>query len=418
MRRGGGVCRRTFHANLLDISYGRSQKTTFKALAAELSQPDKNSFVQSDEQYFSPGHWGVLCELADPYLAYRDTAPGGDVPTRSSLRVAVSGIAGEWDEQSDLLQSQSDDFHFIVETDERHFSRLRFGNNINGRALDDDAEVFCYYQRGQGSDGNVGADSLLAFDNSVSGNLNVSEVWNPLDVSNGRDPEKSEQILRRVPEAYRSRQLRAVTLQDYIERAQQLDGVSHAHARYVWSGSWRSVRISIDPKGSDTLSEELREQITQHLDAVRLIGEDLELRGARYVPLDISLQLCIHADFWPEDVEHELQQAFSDGYDSRGEMGLFNPDNWTFGQTLYASQLIGHALQISGVDRVLRLSIRRWHAVTGAFTDTIILSPDELELSEQKRLEVQAHEIIQLANDPTQLEKGRIQFDITGGRGS
>ncbi len=408
----------SFHANLLDISYGRPQLTIFKTLGSELSPPDKDSFVQSDEQCFSSSNWGTVCELADPYLVYRDTLPSGDVPTRSSLRVQVSGIAGDWEEQSDLLQSQPDDFHFIVETDERQFSRLRFGNNINGRALDDTAEVSCYYQRGLGSDGNVGVDSMLSFDNSASGNPNVTEVWNPLDVSNGRDPEKADQILRRVPEAYRSRQLRAITLRDYIERAEQLDSVSHAHARYVWSGSWRSVRISIDPKGSDTFNDELREQITRHLDAVRLIGEDLEVRGARYVPLDISLRLCIHADFWPEDVEYELQQALSYGYSASGAIGLFHPDNWTFGQTLYASQIIGYALQISGVDRVLQLSIRRWHATTGTFTDSIVLSPDELELTERKRLEVQAHEIIQLANDPTQLEKGRIQFDIAGGRGA
>jgi hypothetical protein len=405
-----------FHGNLVDVYYGRPQKTTFRASGSPLAAADRNSFQQTRELYYQPSNHGVVCELPDPYLAYRDTPPGGETPTQSSMEITVDGITGLWDEQNDLIESQSDDLHFIVETDERSYSRVRFGNNINGRALPENAEVVCEYQIGQGSHGNIGPDSLVGFDNSVSGYPNVLQVWNPLDVINGREAEKSEQILRRVPQAYRSRQLRAVTLEDYVARAEQLEQVSHAHARYVWAGSWRAVRVSIDPQGSDELDDSLRREIHQHLDAVRLIGEDLEVRGARYVPLDISIRLCIHPDYWPDDLAYELQQEFSDAYTADGRSGFFNPDNWTFGQSLYASQIIGRALAVTGVERVLQLSIRRWHSVTGAFTDSIVIDPDDLELREAARIDVQPHEIIQLASDPAHLEKGRIQFDISGGR--
>ena len=56
----------------------------------------------------------------------------------------------------------------------------------------------------------------------------------------------AEEIIRRVPEAYRARQLRAVTLADYVKRAEELPEVSRAAARYAWTGSWRTVQVAID----------------------------------------------------------------------------------------------------------------------------------------------------------------------------
>jgi hypothetical protein len=96
-----------------------------------------------------------------------------------------------------------------VETDELGVSRLRFGNGVNGMALPENAAVTCNYQVGRGSAGNVGADSLTGFNDA---GLGVNRVWNPFDVTNGRDPEPVAEIIRRVPEAYRCRQLGAVTL--------------------------------------------------------------------------------------------------------------------------------------------------------------------------------------------------------------
>ena len=50
-------------------------------------------------------------------------------------------------------------------------------------------------------------------------------MWNPFDVTDGRDPEPAESVRRNAPEAYRARQLRAVTLADYVRRAEEVPGV-------------------------------------------------------------------------------------------------------------------------------------------------------------------------------------------------
>jgi hypothetical protein len=160
----------------------------------------------------------------------------------------------------------------------------------------------------------------------------------------------------------------------------------------------------------------LRDEITAHLEAVRLIGEDLEVRPASYVPLDIKLTLCAQPAYWIEDLRAELEEAFSDGWTRAGRRGFFHPDAWTFGQPLHASQLIGRALSVTGIGRVLRLSMRRWNPGSGGGLAVIDIDPADLPEPRAEKLEVGSFEIIVVANDPDHLETGRITFEITGGR--
>lgn len=403
-----------FHGNLVPIRHGRPHRTTFRAPEATLAIANPHAFVHTDEAHYERSRRGALCSLPHRPLAYRETPPGGIVPPRSTLDVRVSGFADPWTEQSDLIESQSDREHFLVETDESRNSRIRFGYGGNGRELPEDASVVCRYQVGEGTDGNVGSDSITGFDPASL--PPGSRVWNPFDAVNGRAPESAAEIVRRVPEAYRARQLRAVTLEDYARRAEELPGVAHARASYAWTGSWRTVRVAIDPRGGTVLDDALRRRIAAHLDAVRLIGEDLEVRPARYVPLDIFMRICAHPDYWPEHLRRELELEFSDDYTLDGRPGFFHPDLWSFGQPLHVSQLIGRALSVKGVGRVLLASIRRLHGSSGPSLATITVAPGDVPLPIVDRLTVRPNEIVQVANDPSRLETGRIDFEILGGR--
>ena len=98
-----------------------------------------------------------------------------------------------WDEVPTLIHSDDspeEGDHFMVETDERATSVLRFGHGTNGRLLPAGVLVECDYQVGNGAAGNVGADTLVAF-RPLGGVLGgaVTAVWNPFDVADGRDPE-------------------------------------------------------------------------------------------------------------------------------------------------------------------------------------------------------------------------------------
>ncbi|MBA4718669.1 MAG: hypothetical protein HRO68_06110 [Nitrosopumilus sp.] len=256
-----------FYGNLLQVYHGNLGETIF------LERPDNNP-IQSQFYYerMELPRLGTICKLPHSPLAYKYTPSGGEVPPLSTLEVnVVTSFDSEyWTEVPNLIHSRSLDPHFIVETDEQQQSIIRFGNGINGKELPQNATVVCTYKIGNGISGNLGSDSLTNFSNTPQFNF----CWNPFDVVDGREPEPVEEIIRRVPEAFRQNQNRAITISDYIKLVSEIENVSKVWANYRWTGSWRTVQVIIDPVNSTTISDELYDEIIAKLESVRLIGED------------------------------------------------------------------------------------------------------------------------------------------------
>jgi hypothetical protein len=401
-----------FFGNLVTVHEGRPMAVDFHeagaVLPADTGTLAHRTYERLDRR--GDGRDWVLAVLPEGPLAYLSTPPDGETPARSTLLVDVEtpGVGTDpWDEVESLVHSDNsaeNGDHFMVETDERRRSVLRFGNGTNGRLPPEGAVIHARYQIGGGHVGNVGADQLTQIQ-PLTGSLSgvIASVWNPFDVTDGRDPESVEKIRRNAPEAFRARQLRAVTLADYTNRAEEVPGVSRAVARYAWTGSWRTVRVTIDPAGTTELSDRLRRDVAGHLEAVRLIGEDLELRPPRYVPLDVRIDVCAEPDVWREDLRFVLEQEFSDGWTPDGRPGFFNPDAWTFGQALHRSAIEGRVHQVAGVRHVTRIVMKRFNAPSPGAPNV-------------EQLEMAADEVVLLANDPNHLERGSIRFDVTGGR--
>ena len=169
-----------FAGNLVTAHHGRPHRMVARPPGEDLGPSDPNSFRRYDETHWEATRWGTIAAVPQGPLAYRETAPGGEVPPVSTAVVAVSGFANPWEERIDLIESEDDDPHFRIETDELGLSAIRFGNGVNGMRLDNDATVTCDYQVGRGSAGNVGADALTGFDPVPLPNLQT--VRNPFDV--------------------------------------------------------------------------------------------------------------------------------------------------------------------------------------------------------------------------------------------
>ncbi|MEM9446417.1 MAG: hypothetical protein AAGA18_13820 [Verrucomicrobiota bacterium] len=386
-----------FHGNLVEVYQGAPRRFRFLEPSEKL--------IESTDYHFERTERGVICTLPETPLAFIPTEPGGQEPSRSSIRLQVEipgGGKDDWDEVISLIHSDGSDEngdHFVVEVDELKRGFLRFGDGVNGKALPDGAIIHCSYQVGGGVIGNVGADSLSSFDSKAT--PEIKHCWNPFDVTNGRDPESVDSILRNAPEAYRAKQLRAVTLVDYVKRVEELEKVSRASASYAWVGSWRTVRIIVDPMGTTEINSELDEEIRSHLEVFRLLGEDYEIRTPNFVPLEIFVSVCIHADYWRQDIRYILENEFSEFHTPDGRRGFFHPDEWTFGQALYESQIAGRIYEITGIDRIRFINMRRWNAHTPGTG---------------KKIEISPQEIIQVRNDPNHMESGFIRFDMKGGR--
>jgi predicted phage baseplate assembly protein len=215
----------------------------------------------------------------------------------------------------------------------------------NGMVPDSGTAFVANYRIGNGNAGNVGADSLLYL---AATETNLLSCTNPLPASGGTDPETSDQIRRRAPQAFLAQE-RSVIMSDYETVAETNPQVDQAVASLRWTGSWYSVFIAVEPRGGGNLTPALQAALQSNVERYRLAGRDLKLDSPQYLSLQITLQVQVDPNYFQADVEQSLLQVLGNQILPSGQKGLFYPDNFTFGQTVYLSPVYAAARSVAGV---------------------------------------------------------------------
>ena len=321
----------------------------------------------------------------------------------------------------DLLDSDPFDPHFVVEAENDGRAQLRFGDGEYGMAPPDEresepqeADIHVTYRTGRGRSGNVGAESLvhvvapdpLPLDwpdiAPVTGEF-PGPVRNPLAAWGGIDPESIEEVKQLAPAAFHAEQFRAVTEEDYARAAEKHREVSKAVATFRWTGSWHTVFVTIDPVGRTDVPPELEQRVREWVTRFTQAGYDLEIDPPTFVPLEIGIDVCVAPNHFRADVEEALLAALGNRTLPNRSQGFFHPDNFTFGQALYLSQLYAAVERVEGVDSALITRFQRFGRV-----------PDgELE---EGRIPMGRLEIARLDNDPSFPENGVLQLNMLGGK--
>jgi hypothetical protein len=311
--------------------------------------------------------------------------------------------ARHWIARGDLLASGPEDDDYVVEMDGRRRAHLRFGNGELGRQPEPGNAFQAHYRVGNGPAGNAGADTLVL---AVSHDL-VSGVTlrprNPLPARGGTAPEPDEEVKLFAPHAFRQVLERAITPGDYALLAGRYPKVHRAAAELRWNGSWHEVRVAIDPLGHAEADAGLLEEIEEHLYRFRRIGHDLDVRPARYVPLDLVLEACVKRGFLRGHVKAALLERLGAGCLADGTRGFFHVDELSFGDAISLSRLVAVAQAVPGVESVALTRLER-----------LFEGPaNELE---EGVLPIGPLEVARLDNDLNFLENGRIRFELRGGR--
>lgn len=304
-----------------------------------------------------------------------------------------------WTPQRDLLDARPDDRHFVLEVENDGTGRLRFGDGIQGRRPEAGDMFFARYAIGDGLAGNIGFDAL---GHVVTTSVSVVGVRNPLPAEGGQGPEGIETVRQNAPNAFRTQE-RAVTPADYEAVALRYPDVQRAAATFRWTGSWYTVFLTVDRAGGKPVDEDFERDFRAHINRYRMMGYDIEVDAPHYVPIDLRLEVCAAPDYFRTDVEQALLEVFSDRLLPDGTKGFFHPDNFTFGQPLYLSQVYATAATVEGVQSV---EITRFQAQDQPARSG--LSTGQLELG---RLE-----IAQLENDPSFPKRGVFTLIMKGGK--
>src|SRR6266540_858660 len=328
-----------------------------------------------------------------PAVAATRTDPRKALPV-----VTVTGEGETWTPQFDLLGSDRFATEFVVELESDGIAHLRFGDDERGRQPEEGSQFDGSYRVGTGRAGNVGAETITRI---VAGFSGVHSVRNPLAATGGVDPESLEHVRLDAPEAFRTQE-RAVTEADYAEVTGRYEGVQRAAAAFRWTGSWYTTFITVDRIGGLALDPAYERDLRTFLDRYRMAGHDLELERPVTVPLDLLLEVCVKPGYFRTDVQQALLDRLSNHVLPDGTRGFFHPDNFTFGQPVYLSQLFEAAMAVAGVEWVQAQRFQRFGKAPAQELEHEVLTPAP-------------REVPVLDNDPNFPENGRLELAMKGG---
>lgn len=318
-----------------------------------------------------------------------------------------------WQAQYDLLASNGEERHFVAEIDDDGRAHLRFGDGGLGRIPESGTQFQACYRVGNGTAGNVGRDAityLVLREGSLS--ADSIEPRNPLPAKGGVAPEPMAEVKLFAPQAFRARRERAVTAQDYAELAQNNPKLQRAAAEMRWTGSWYEAHVAVDPLYTEIADAALLEEIAGYLYTYRRMGHELAVVPARYVPIDMKMEICVLPHYVRSAVKAELLKVFGNGQLADGKPGFFNPDSLSFGEGVYISRLIAAAKSLDGVDAVRLLRLTRLDAPSSRMAPISGGSPF---IPASGVLPMAAMEIAQLDNDPSFPENGKLELILRGG---
>ncbi len=260
-----------------------------------------------------------------------------------------------------------------------------------------------------------------------------------------KNPQLMESARRAGPDAIHE-QKRMVTLSDYADNLKLHPLVQLAYSWNQWSGSWNTIQIAIvgwqNLKLDDTLEQisfvgldrdesnrlirriedikssvnhfhrmrnltiydwdndqpTLRTLLQAYLKNYRLLGQESVLQDAQAVGISMSLSLKISANYFQSEIRSMVQQVLG-----INDNGFFSPGNLSFGEDVYASDIVQVLMAIKGVETVC---LNRFKRVGKRYLDRsdfgqIILSGLEVAVCDNR------------ANQP---ERGYYTLKISGGR--
>jgi len=313
----------------------------------------------------------------------------------------------EWRAQGDLIASSPTDRHFVAEIDDWGRAELRFGDDACGARPPAGAHFQARYRVGNGTDGNVGRDTITAWASRSTALKGATiAVRNPLAASGGTEPEAIEDVRRRAPFAYGRVLERAITASDYASIAGSDLRLQGANCVFGWTGIGFSADVSLDPRSDFRSDPEIDGAALARIVAARRIGHDTLVELVQQIPLRIGARVCVGEAYLNSDVGAAVRALMSTGVLADGTLGWFHPDRLRFGQDVYASAILAAIQAVEGVTHVELTHFSRLDDV----------KPITIERLDRGVIAIGKNEIAQCDSDPNFPERGRFSLRLVGGR--
>ena len=259
--------------------------------------------------------------------------------------------------------SKPTDRHFMVQNTEDDIPVIIFGDGTFGMKPVPGSiitVVSCYITNG--SDGNVSAGSITDVPTIISSAVSDATISNVNAAGGGSNYEDFNMLKEHIPLSVRTLGV-AVTKQDFIDYAMQVDGVSKAKIEYECG---RKMTLYISPDNAAVASSELCNRVLNHLKKFVPLTTWLKVKSAGKAKIILEMDVTGKPSFKSDDIKDQVLQALYDKY---------SPDHSSIGGSVRISDIYALIDNLSMVDY---LHITKFYIVP--WPKTIVGSKD-LEFS-------------------------------------
>lgn len=320
------------------------------------------TFFTTDNIVIAPGEQGsVVCNegerKVDQTLVSNATGQVGQVYTINDTNVVPSTIKvyvyedginpTQWTYVNSINSMPTGMSGFSTYTDTEGYTKVTFGNRVSGRVPPPGVRITVDYNTTNGADGNLGSNKIKSFRSSQPNGVVIDSSTAAIGGSSG---ESIDSIKRSIKATIRT-QSRAVTLQDYVALALQLNGVYKAVAAYTPGGTGGSVSLYAIPYIDDyydystntiTLDSSIATNVQTVLQELSMLGVTVVAQTSVTVrPRTITGTIYVSPGYVAANVLDAVKDVIYD---------MFSIENVEFGKDMRIGDLYRQIHALEGVD--------------------------------------------------------------------
>jgi uncharacterized phage protein gp47/JayE len=258
---------------------------------------------------------------------------------KESIEIEVEEPNGRyaWEMVSDFIASDQQSTHYLAEMDEYAQVFIGFGNGTSGKIPEQPARIYASYKVGGGIEGNIGANTIVEFYDSIPGLVNT---FNPLGPSSlGEDMESIEMAKVNAPASLKKME-RYVTLSDY-EDGIKLDVPFVARAKAINNNGDVDFYL-VSPQGTN-LTTSQKDTVMEVVNQKKIMFTDVFIKDPTYVTVDVSVDIISYSNYDPETIKFTAKHTIEE---------MFEPTEVDFGKDVAIAGLHYKLMGIEGVRNI------------------------------------------------------------------
>lgn len=268
-----------------NTSLGSFARDIIMSCAIEMVKEEDDYLVQLDKRLLDTAIGTDLdISCSDKAISRRDAI-------KSTGRVKITGVNGSLIKKGYIVINSSTATEYEI---------------LEEKTIENISTIVAIQCRKAGVTGNCEVGQINKFGAEYTG---LSKVENLENITNGKDVESDEELRARALDYIRKPR---ISWNKYVfeDKAKEVEGVEHAHCIPRNNGKG-TAKIIITQKNSETVSEELKEKVKNHIDLEIISDINITVEGIQINKLDIVITGTISSDFNEEAAKTRLKEVLN-----------------------------------------------------------------------------------------------------------